>query len=93
VKINKENLTLLKQIVHISKEYMKDYNSAMFRNATDFFKEYASLKKSFPEYFYKPPKQIVDRRFGNAWQLALNRVHEISKTNVCNSKIVNLGAT
>jgi len=72
---------------------MKDYNLVMFTHATDFFKKHASLKKLFLEFSYKPLKQIVDRRFGNAWQLAFNTVHETSKTNVCNSKIVNLGAT
>jgi len=66
VKINKENLALFKQIVHISKKDMKDYNLVIFTHAMDFFKECVSLKKLFPEpFFYKPLEQFVDRRFGN----------------------------
>ncbi len=47
--INKENIALLKHVVHISKEDMKYYNLVMFTHAMDFFKERASLKKLFPE--------------------------------------------
>ncbi len=66
VKINKENLALFKQIVHISKKYMKDYNLVIFTHAMDFFKECVSLKKLFPKpFFYKPLEQFVDRGFGN----------------------------
>jgi hypothetical protein len=46
VKINKENISILKQIINISKEDMEDYNLAMFTHAMDFFKEQTSLKKS-----------------------------------------------
>jgi hypothetical protein len=48
VKINKENLSLFKHIVHISKENMEDYNLVMFTHAIDFFKERASLKNLIP---------------------------------------------
>ncbi len=49
VKINKENIALLKHVVHIFKEDMKYHNSVMFTHAMDFFKEPASLKKPFLE--------------------------------------------
>ncbi len=49
VKINKENIALLKHVVHIFKEDMKYHNSMMFTHAMDFFKEPASLKKPFLE--------------------------------------------
>jgi alpha-L-arabinofuranosidase len=52
VKIDKENLSLLKQIVHISKENMEDYNLAMFTPAVDFFKEHMNLKNTIPEHFF-----------------------------------------
>jgi hypothetical protein len=42
----------MKQIPHISKENMEDYNLAMFTHAMDFFKERASLKKSIPKHFF-----------------------------------------
>jgi hypothetical protein len=51
-KIDKESLSLLKQIVHISKEDMKYYNLAMFTHAMDFFKERVNLNKSIPEHFF-----------------------------------------
>jgi hypothetical protein len=47
-KINKESLTLLKQIVNIPKEDMEDYHWEIFTNAMEFFKERASLKKPIP---------------------------------------------
>jgi hypothetical protein len=46
--VNAKNLkktSLLKQTINISKEYMEDYNLAMFAHAMDFFKERVSLKK------------------------------------------------
>jgi hypothetical protein len=49
VNINKKNIALLKHVVHISKEDMKYYNLVMFTHTMDFFKEHASLKKSFPK--------------------------------------------
>jgi hypothetical protein len=49
VNINKENIALFKHVVHISKEDMKYYNLVMFTHAMDFFKQHASLKKSFRE--------------------------------------------
>jgi hypothetical protein len=54
-KIVKESLTLLKQIVNITKEDMEDYHFAMFTHAMDFFQEHmderASLKKPTLEHF------------------------------------------
>jgi hypothetical protein len=44
-------------------------------------------------FFYKPFEQFVKRRFGNDWQLVLNKVHEASKTIVCNSKMTREGAS
>ncbi len=49
VKINKENIALMKQTTHIYKE---DYNLAMFTHAIDFLKEDASLKKPILEHFF-----------------------------------------
>jgi len=93
-KINKESLALLKQIIHILKENMEDYNLVMFTHAMDFFKEHTSLKKPVLEHFFTSfLKRFVNKRFGNAWQLAFNRVHEAPKMIVCNSRIANLGAT
>jgi hypothetical protein len=43
-------------------------------------------------FFNKPLEQFVDRRFGNAWQLVLNKVHEALKTIVCNSMMTSVGA-
>jgi hypothetical protein len=51
-KINKENVSLFKQTIHISKGNMEDYNLAIFTNAMDFFEEHMSLKKSIPEHFF-----------------------------------------
>ncbi len=51
-KIDKEKFTLFKQIVHISKEDMEDYNLTMFTHAMDFFKEHANLKNPFSEHFF-----------------------------------------
>jgi hypothetical protein len=48
VKINKESLTLLKQIVNIPKEDMENYHYTIFTHAMEFFKERASLKKLIP---------------------------------------------
>jgi hypothetical protein len=73
---------------------MKDYNLVMFTHAMDFFKERVKFEKIVSKtFFYKPLEQFVDRRCGNAWQLTLNKVHETSKTIICNSKIMSLGAT
>jgi hypothetical protein len=52
VKINKENLALLKQIVNISKEDMEDYHQVMFTHAMDFFQKQVGLKKSIPKHFF-----------------------------------------
>jgi hypothetical protein len=45
VKIDKESLALLKQIINTPKEDMEDYHWAMFTHAMDSFKKHASLKK------------------------------------------------
>jgi hypothetical protein len=37
--INKESIFILKQIIKISKEDMKDYNLGMFTHEMEFFKE------------------------------------------------------
>jgi hypothetical protein len=50
-KTDKENISILKQIINISKEDMKDCNSGMFTHAMDFFKEHMNLKKSIPYIF------------------------------------------
>jgi hypothetical protein len=52
-KIDNESIELFKQIVHMFKENMEDYNLVMFTHAMDFFKERVSLKKSILEYFFK----------------------------------------
>jgi hypothetical protein len=52
VKIDKESLALLKQIINISKEDMEDYNWAMFTHAMDFFKEHANMNKLIPTHFF-----------------------------------------
>jgi hypothetical protein len=52
VKIDKESLALLKQIINISKEDMENYHWAMFTHAMDFFKECASSKKPIPKHFF-----------------------------------------
>jgi hypothetical protein len=53
VKIDKENLALFKQIVHISKENMEDYNLTMFTNAMDFFKEHEFEEADSRTFFHK----------------------------------------
>jgi hypothetical protein len=67
----------------------------MFTHAMDFFQKTCKFEKAISrrKKIYEPHEQFVDRRFGNAWQLALNRVHETSNTIICNFKIVSLGAT
>jgi hypothetical protein len=51
-KVDKENISIFKQIVNISKEDMEDYNLVMFTHAMDFFKERASFKKLVPKHFF-----------------------------------------
>jgi len=93
-KIDKENLSLLKQIVHISKENMEDYNLAMFTRAIDFFKEHMNLKDMILEHFFtKLTEQFINIRLGNPLQLAINKIHETQKTILCNSRQAGLGAT
>jgi hypothetical protein len=52
VKIDKENLSLLKHTIHISKEDIEDSNFVMFTHAMDFFKKHMSLKKLIPKHFF-----------------------------------------
>jgi hypothetical protein len=47
VKINKECLALLKQVVNISTEDMEDYNWSMFTHAMDFLKNAKVLRSQF----------------------------------------------
>ncbi len=51
-KIDKKNLTMLKQTINIMKEDMEDYHWAMFTHAMDFFQEWASLKNLIPKLFF-----------------------------------------
>ncbi len=44
-------------------------------------------------FFHEIIQWIVNRGFGNLWQPTINRIYEISKTILCNSRHVNLGAT
>ncbi len=51
-KIDKESLTLFKEIVNIPNENMEDYHWAMFTHATEFFQECTSFKKPIPKHFF-----------------------------------------
>jgi hypothetical protein len=53
VKMDKKNISIMRQTMNISKDVMEDYNSAMFIHAMEFFKKCASLKKSIPKHFFK----------------------------------------
>jgi hypothetical protein len=44
-KVDKEIISILKQIVNISKENMEDYNLAMFTHAMDFFRKCVNFEK------------------------------------------------
>ncbi len=44
-------------------------------------------------FFHKIIQWFVDGGFGNLWQLAIDRIYEISKIILCNFRQVNLGAT
>jgi hypothetical protein len=52
VKVDKKNISILKQTINISKEDMEDYNLVMFTHVMDFFREHASLKKPISERFF-----------------------------------------
>jgi len=52
VKMDKENLFIMRQNVNISKDDMEDYNLVMFTHAMDFFKECGSLNKPILEHFF-----------------------------------------
>ncbi len=52
MKMDKENLSTMRQSVNISKDDMEDYNLAMFTHAMNFFKECASLKKLILKHFF-----------------------------------------
>ncbi len=64
----------------------------MFTHAMDFFNEHVSLKKLGPKHLFKT-KQFIDKGFDNIWQFAFNKIHKAPKTNVCNSKMANMGVT
>jgi hypothetical protein len=51
VKMDKENLSIMKQFMNISKDDMEDYDLAMFTHAIDFFKEHVRLKSRFHNIF------------------------------------------
>ncbi len=53
VKMDKKSLSIMKQIVNISKDDMEDYNLALFTHAMDFFKECENLKELVLEHFSK----------------------------------------
>ncbi len=44
MKVDKKKVSILKQIVNISKEYMEDCNLAMFTRAMDFFWKMCEFK-------------------------------------------------
>jgi nucleoid DNA-binding protein len=52
VKVDKEDISMLKQTINISKEDMEDYILAMFTHVMDFLREHASLKKSVLKHFF-----------------------------------------
>jgi phage major head subunit gpT-like protein len=52
VKMEKYNLSIMRQSVKISKDDMEDYNLAMFTHVINFFKECVSLKKRILEHFF-----------------------------------------
>jgi hypothetical protein len=51
-KIDKESLTLFKEIINIPKEDMEDYHWAMFTHAMEFFQKCTSLKRPIPKHFF-----------------------------------------
>jgi hypothetical protein len=66
---------------------MEDYNWAMFTHAMNFFQNIHEFEKvDSITFLHKLTKQFVDRRFGNPWQLVINKIHETLKTTICNSK-------
>jgi hypothetical protein len=52
-----------------------------------------SEKTNSRTFFYKLVEQFVDNWLSNAWQFVVNKIHEIQKTTMCNSRQVHLGAT
>jgi hypothetical protein len=52
VKIDKENIALLKQTINIPKEDMEYYHWAMFTHAIEFFKECMNLNKLILKHFF-----------------------------------------
>jgi hypothetical protein len=85
-KINKENISIMRQSANISKDNMEDYNLVMFTHAMDFFKEHTSLKKLIPQHFHKLIGWFVNRKLGNTWEFVIHRIHESSMITLCNSK-------
>jgi hypothetical protein len=51
VKMDKENLSIMRQSVNIFKDDVEDYKLAVFTHVMDFFKEHANLKKSILKHF------------------------------------------
>jgi hypothetical protein len=51
-KVDKKNITILKQTRNIPKVDMEDYHWAMFTHAMDFFIKHASLKKTHSKTFF-----------------------------------------
>jgi hypothetical protein len=59
-----------------------------------FFQRLCEFEKADSKtFFHKLIQLFVNKGFGNYWQLAINRIHKTSKTIICKSKQVNLGAT
>ncbi len=52
MKIDKENLALLKETINIPKEDMEDYYWVMFTHAMNFFQRHVSLKKPILEHLF-----------------------------------------
>jgi hypothetical protein len=60
----------------------------------DFFKDHASLKNLIlKHFFHKLIQWFVNVRFGNQWQVAIDKIHETLKTIIYNFKQANLSAT
>jgi hypothetical protein len=52
VKIEKENLALLKESINIPKEDVEDYHRAMFTHAMEFFQAHTNFKKSISKHLF-----------------------------------------
>jgi hypothetical protein len=80
-----------------SKHFQGKYGRLQFGNVYtchDFFQIMRKFEAvNSRTLFHKFIERFVDKRVGNCWQLAINRIHETQKTTLCNSKQANLGAT